>query len=95
METVPFTIASKISWDNSNQGCDRLKHNKNFKILKKEIEEDSRRWKGLPFSWTRRIHIGKMATPSKAIYRLNKIPIKIPTKFFTVEEQPLTSYGNS
>lgn len=35
MEPIPFTIASKISWDNSNQGCDGLKCSKNFKILKK------------------------------------------------------------
>lgn len=66
METIPFTIASKISWDNSNQGCDRLKCNKNFKILKKEIEEDSGRWKDLPFSWIGRIHSVKNDQPNKS-----------------------------
>jgi hypothetical protein len=51
-------------------------YNKNFKFLKNEIEEDLRRWKGLPCSLIGRINIVKIA-------RLNAIPIKIPTQFFT------------
>jgi len=35
-------------------------YNKNFKPLKKEIEEDLRRWKDLPCSWIGRINIVKM-----------------------------------
>jgi hypothetical protein len=46
--------------------------------LKKEIEEDLRRWKDLPCSWTGRINIIKMAILLNAIYRFNAIPIKIP-----------------
>ena len=34
---------------------------KNFKSLKKETEEDIRKWKDLPCSWIRRINIVKMA----------------------------------
>ena len=30
---------------------------KNFKSLKKEIEEDLRRWKDLPCSWINKINI--------------------------------------
>jgi hypothetical protein len=37
-------------------------YNKNFKSLKKEIEEDSRIWKYLPYLWTGRINIVKMAS---------------------------------
>jgi hypothetical protein len=50
---------------------------KNFKSLKKEIEEDLRRWKDPPCSWIDRINILKMCILTKAIYRVNKIPINI------------------
>jgi hypothetical protein len=32
-----------------------------YKLLKKEIEEDYRRWKNLPCSWIGRINMVKMA----------------------------------
>jgi len=34
-------------------------YDKNFKSLKKEIEEDLRRWKDSPCSWIGRVHIEK------------------------------------
>jgi hypothetical protein len=60
METIPFTIASK----KKNQ-TPRSKLNKdvndpykeNYKPLKKEIEEDNRKWRDLPCSWIGRINI--------------------------------------
>ena len=74
-KTITFTIATnsiKYLAKFTKQVKDL--YDKNVKSLKKEIEEDLRRWKDLPCSWIGRINIVKMAILPKAIYRFNAIP---------------------
>ena len=67
-------------------------YSENYTTLKKEIKEDTKKWKHVPCSWIGRIHIIKMALLPKAIYRFSAILIRVPMTYFTDREQTFQKF---
>ena len=69
-ETIPFIITSKrlrYLGENLPKEVKDL-YLKNYKMLMKEIEDNTNRWKAIPCLWIGRINIIKMTIIPSAIY---------------------------
>ena len=82
---IPFAIVSKRR---KYLGINLPKKAKdlyleNCKMLMKEIEDNTNRWKDIACSWIGRINIVKMTLLSKANYRFNAIPVSNYQRHFS------------
>ena len=76
---VEAAVERPLLWkDKRNPNLLRLRTGTLYTTLKKEIKEDTNKWKHVPCSWIGRINIINMAILPEAIYRFNAILLEYP-----------------
>ena len=84
-ESIPFTTAPKTI---RYLGINLTKKAKNLfsencEVLMREIEDGTKKWKNVSYSWIGRTNIVKMSMLPKAIYILKAIPNQNAINFFS------------
>ena len=67
-------------------------YSENNTTLKKEIKEDTNKWKHILCSWLGRINIIKISILPKAIYRFNAILVKVQMTYCADIEQTFQKF---
>lgn len=62
-------------------------YTENYKMLVKDIEEDTNKWTEILCSWIGRIKIMKTSLLTKAIWRFFAIPVKTPVTLLAEMER--------